>query len=76
LFYFIAPGWHELKNRRIFFENFAKANKFDPLVAKNWYLQSKKKIFAIQGARRIIQYHERSISKALVNLFPEFGLTL
>ena len=25
------------KNMRAFFENFAKRNRFDPLVAENWY---------------------------------------
>lgn len=29
--------WQHPMNRRKFFEKYAKANKFDPLVAENWY---------------------------------------
>ena len=32
------------QQRRQFFETYAKANGFDPLVATNWYLQSKEDI--------------------------------
>ena len=31
--------WDEPENRRKFFENYAQANGFDPLIAKNWYSQ-------------------------------------
>lgn len=30
----------KIENRRKFFEEYAKANKFDPLVAENWHSQS------------------------------------
>lgn len=29
--------WEEPVNRREFFENFAKARNFEPLIAANWY---------------------------------------
>ncbi len=29
--------WTDIKDRRRFFDNFAKEMKFDPLVASNWY---------------------------------------
>jgi hypothetical protein len=31
--------WLDLKNRRKFFEDYAKANNFDPLQKKYWYAQ-------------------------------------
>lgn len=31
----ISP-WSHLENRRTFFEEFAKENKFDPLTPENW----------------------------------------
>lgn len=33
----IAAFWKDRKNRRNFFENYAKENGFDPLVPDNWY---------------------------------------
>jgi hypothetical protein len=29
--------WHEVKNRRKFFDSFAREQGFDPLIAENWY---------------------------------------
>jgi hypothetical protein len=34
------------KNRRRFFENYAKENGFDPLNPENWYLQAREKIIS------------------------------
>jgi hypothetical protein len=33
--------WHDVKNRRKFFDGFAKANGFDPLIPENWYSVNK-----------------------------------
>jgi hypothetical protein len=33
-----------MSSRRKFFENFAAANRFDPLIPRNWYIQSRAKI--------------------------------
>lgn len=38
--------WHKVKNRRNFFEEYAKENGFDPRIPKNWYKQPKKKLEA------------------------------
>ena len=38
--------WKSLKSRRGFFENFAIANEFNPLIPHNWYQQSLVKIKA------------------------------
>ena len=49
LVYFIHVDlWSDTKNRRKFFENYAKDNKFDPLKADNWYLQSTFRIMSIK----------------------------
>eukprot|EP00026_Physarum_polycephalum_P001151 Phypoly_transcript_01152.p1 GENE.Phypoly_transcript_01152~~Phypoly_transcript_01152.p1 ORF type:complete len:1060 (-),score=94.29 Phypoly_transcript_01152:294-3473(-) len=66
--------WHNTKIQRMFFEKYAKDNKFDPLVAENWYLQSKQDILATKGAKRVIYFHKFSVSRALIELFPEVAL--
>jgi len=35
-----AGRWDEEGNRRKAFLEFAELHRFDPLIAKNWYLQS------------------------------------
>lgn len=35
-------------NQRKFFENYAKQNKFDPLIAENWYSQPRRKIMVMK----------------------------
>eukprot|EP00026_Physarum_polycephalum_P001538 Phypoly_transcript_01540.p1 GENE.Phypoly_transcript_01540~~Phypoly_transcript_01540.p1 ORF type:complete len:1069 (+),score=95.14 Phypoly_transcript_01540:45-3251(+) len=65
--------WNEASDRRNFFEEYAKANGFDPLTATNWYRQSRERIMAVQGAHSVLNYH-RTLSQALVDLFPDIGL--
>ena len=38
--------WDGEIKRRKFFENYARANDFDPLAADNWYAQPKDKIMS------------------------------
>jgi hypothetical protein len=38
--------WKLAENRRRFFENFAKTNGFDPLIAEAWYSQPSEKILS------------------------------
>ena len=38
--------WGKMENRRQFFEKYAKQNRFDPLIAANWYLQFKGNILS------------------------------
>eukprot|EP00026_Physarum_polycephalum_P001387 Phypoly_transcript_01388.p1 GENE.Phypoly_transcript_01388~~Phypoly_transcript_01388.p1 ORF type:complete len:627 (+),score=98.80 Phypoly_transcript_01388:211-1881(+) len=68
--------WQKKENRRKFFENYAKAHGFDPLKPENWLKQSKEDIMAMEGAPRVIFYHENSPAKALMDLFPDIGLTI
>eukprot|EP00026_Physarum_polycephalum_P002695 Phypoly_transcript_02703.p1 GENE.Phypoly_transcript_02703~~Phypoly_transcript_02703.p1 ORF type:complete len:811 (+),score=66.41 Phypoly_transcript_02703:184-2616(+) len=62
------------ESRRKVFENYAKQNGFDPLDPEKWYSQPRDKLKTIKGLQGVLTYHERSISKALVDLFPDIGL--
>eukprot|EP00026_Physarum_polycephalum_P012597 Phypoly_transcript_12920.p1 GENE.Phypoly_transcript_12920~~Phypoly_transcript_12920.p1 ORF type:complete len:356 (+),score=59.55 Phypoly_transcript_12920:23-1069(+) len=66
--------WEKIDARRKFFENYAKDHGFDPLKPENWYKQPRDKILATKGANKVISYHGISISKALLDLFPQIGL--
>jgi len=67
--------WRKVENRRNFFEEFASSRKFDPLNPRNWYNHLKKGgIRSFKGWRGVLLYHENSVSKALVDLFPDIGL--
>eukprot|EP00026_Physarum_polycephalum_P001621 Phypoly_transcript_01623.p1 GENE.Phypoly_transcript_01623~~Phypoly_transcript_01623.p1 ORF type:complete len:1048 (-),score=160.89 Phypoly_transcript_01623:116-2998(-) len=68
------PEMHKPENRRKLFENYAKANDFDPLLPSNWYAQKWQKLIAIKGATAAASYHNGSLSKALAELFPNIGL--
>ena len=39
-----AEYWEKSNNRRIFFEDYASSNGFDPYNPENWYMQQKHKI--------------------------------
>eukprot|EP00026_Physarum_polycephalum_P011168 Phypoly_transcript_11369.p1 GENE.Phypoly_transcript_11369~~Phypoly_transcript_11369.p1 ORF type:complete len:392 (+),score=44.19 Phypoly_transcript_11369:39-1178(+) len=71
---FPTSRWSSEKSRRGVFIKYARQHRFDPLNAENWYSQSKKKITATLGAYRVLMYHRNSISRALIDLFPEIGL--
>eukprot|EP00026_Physarum_polycephalum_P000469 Phypoly_transcript_00470.p1 GENE.Phypoly_transcript_00470~~Phypoly_transcript_00470.p1 ORF type:complete len:781 (-),score=102.87 Phypoly_transcript_00470:244-2586(-) len=66
-------SWGSVKKRRSFFENYAKRQKFDPLDPQKWYTQSKQHIASAKGGYRVIAYYSGSVSKALLDLFPEIG---
>jgi hypothetical protein len=80
--------WYKVVSRKRFFATFALQNGFDPRIAENWYTQPKGKIMAMkvqtlfcyiffmltQGARGVLAYHGQSLSRALLDLFPDIGL--
>eukprot|EP00026_Physarum_polycephalum_P001329 Phypoly_transcript_01330.p1 GENE.Phypoly_transcript_01330~~Phypoly_transcript_01330.p1 ORF type:complete len:878 (+),score=128.72 Phypoly_transcript_01330:456-3089(+) len=70
---FQRVSWHKTENRRAFFEEYARRNKFDPQNANNWYSESKRLMF-VRGALGVIQYHNNNMAKALIDLFPNIGL--
>ena len=43
--FFLDSFWNSVENRRSFFDDYAKANKFDPHDRDSWYEQPKEKIF-------------------------------
>ena len=45
---FVAAPWSRIEVRRRFFEEYAKANSFDPLVPENWYSQSRRTIMSVE----------------------------
>eukprot|EP00026_Physarum_polycephalum_P002991 Phypoly_transcript_03000.p1 GENE.Phypoly_transcript_03000~~Phypoly_transcript_03000.p1 ORF type:complete len:301 (-),score=32.11 Phypoly_transcript_03000:189-1091(-) len=65
--------WSDPANRRKFFENYAKDNRFDPLQAEKWYLQSIFRIMAFKGVRGVLAHHNNDLSQALSDLFPNIG---
>eukprot|EP00026_Physarum_polycephalum_P005354 Phypoly_transcript_05386.p1 GENE.Phypoly_transcript_05386~~Phypoly_transcript_05386.p1 ORF type:complete len:586 (+),score=95.25 Phypoly_transcript_05386:3-1760(+) len=66
--------WRQKESRRFFFVNFSQKKEFDPLIAANWYRQSLDKIMQEKGAKKVLKYHNHSVVKALLDLFPEIGL--
>eukprot|EP00026_Physarum_polycephalum_P001704 Phypoly_transcript_01706.p1 GENE.Phypoly_transcript_01706~~Phypoly_transcript_01706.p1 ORF type:complete len:1010 (+),score=136.82 Phypoly_transcript_01706:80-3109(+) len=66
-----AKFWGDAKNRRAFFEDFAKQNGFDPLIARNWESVSAKSIKVHKNADAVLAKHANNIAKALVDLFPD-----
>eukprot|EP00026_Physarum_polycephalum_P001458 Phypoly_transcript_01460.p1 GENE.Phypoly_transcript_01460~~Phypoly_transcript_01460.p1 ORF type:complete len:826 (+),score=126.37 Phypoly_transcript_01460:385-2862(+) len=62
------------KNRRKFFLKYAAEKGFDPLVAENWYKQSRKSIVESKRAASVLHYHNNSVARALLDLFPDIGL--
>lgn len=40
----LANYWQDLQNRRIFLENYARTNNFDPLISENWYSLTREKL--------------------------------
>eukprot|EP00026_Physarum_polycephalum_P001348 Phypoly_transcript_01349.p1 GENE.Phypoly_transcript_01349~~Phypoly_transcript_01349.p1 ORF type:complete len:1107 (+),score=164.22 Phypoly_transcript_01349:191-3322(+) len=74
--HFTPEHWKEPENRRIFFEEYAKKNDFDPLTPANWYNLSFSILMREKNAGSIFSYHNGSYSQALLDLFPEIGLNL
>lgn len=46
--YFCKAWWYDATKRRKFFENFARMNGFDPLVADNWYTITRDRVSALK----------------------------
>jgi len=66
--------WKFEKNRRCFFDAFAKENGFDPLVAGNWYPITGENILANKSSSSVLNHYEGSFIKALTHLYPDIGL--
>lgn len=46
IYVYFSASWVGEDSRRKFFERYAKENKFDPLIADNWYSQPRDKLLA------------------------------
>eukprot|EP00026_Physarum_polycephalum_P002873 Phypoly_transcript_02882.p1 GENE.Phypoly_transcript_02882~~Phypoly_transcript_02882.p1 ORF type:complete len:833 (+),score=72.23 Phypoly_transcript_02882:121-2619(+) len=66
-------SWNILAKRRNFFKNYAKQQGFDHRDPENWY-RHREKVLSMKGAANIIQNHQHSLSKTLIDLFPDIGL--
>eukprot|EP00026_Physarum_polycephalum_P001243 Phypoly_transcript_01244.p1 GENE.Phypoly_transcript_01244~~Phypoly_transcript_01244.p1 ORF type:complete len:1086 (+),score=113.52 Phypoly_transcript_01244:74-3331(+) len=60
--------------RRKFFEDFAREQGFDPLIAANWRKVKTDVIEKRKGAYRVLKPYDRKLSKALAQLFPDIGI--
>jgi len=72
-FYNSKEGWKAPHQQRQFFDEFAKAKKFDPLDDRKWYCITREEILA-SGGRAILKYYGRSHITALIGLYPELML--
>jgi len=66
--------WAEEDNRKQFFDQFAKDNEFDPLVASNWYTVTTAMVIPRKGGKSVLEYYGGSFAKALLQLYPDIGL--
>jgi len=65
--------WKAPANQRIFFDEFARSKKFNPLDAENWYSVTRREIKAAGGSS-LLSYYNGSHIRALVRLYPELML--
>eukprot|EP00026_Physarum_polycephalum_P001003 Phypoly_transcript_01004.p1 GENE.Phypoly_transcript_01004~~Phypoly_transcript_01004.p1 ORF type:complete len:1224 (-),score=188.92 Phypoly_transcript_01004:75-3746(-) len=61
-------------NVRVFFEEFAKANNFDPLIPANWYQTPRQAITETKKASSMLEHFKGGYVKALEYAFPDIGL--
>jgi len=62
------------KTEGCFFEKYAKKNGFDPLNPEHWYSFPKNKLDSTKGVRQILMYHGHSVTRTILDLFPDIGL--
>eukprot|EP00026_Physarum_polycephalum_P002833 Phypoly_transcript_02842.p1 GENE.Phypoly_transcript_02842~~Phypoly_transcript_02842.p1 ORF type:complete len:838 (+),score=97.84 Phypoly_transcript_02842:84-2597(+) len=61
------------RNRRKFFEEFARKNGMDPLVPSSWY-ECSTKFMQERGAKNVLYPYNGSFVRAVLHLFPGIGL--
>eukprot|EP00026_Physarum_polycephalum_P002189 Phypoly_transcript_02194.p1 GENE.Phypoly_transcript_02194~~Phypoly_transcript_02194.p1 ORF type:complete len:921 (+),score=154.23 Phypoly_transcript_02194:106-2868(+) len=65
--------WKSMVNRKKFLDDFARENKFDPLIAQNWYKITTRQFRAMKGSG-LLNHYENIYSKAIINVYPNIGL--
>jgi len=63
-----------VKNRKQFFDTFARDSNFDPLVSTNWYSVTKESIKARKDSEYVLFHYRGNFIKALEHLYPNIGL--
>eukprot|EP00026_Physarum_polycephalum_P001892 Phypoly_transcript_01895.p1 GENE.Phypoly_transcript_01895~~Phypoly_transcript_01895.p1 ORF type:complete len:897 (+),score=113.58 Phypoly_transcript_01895:334-3024(+) len=66
--------WDSVKNRRKVFLDLATTESFDPNIPDNWYKHTKESLSAFKGVKEALEYYKGSLTKALLDLFPNIGL--
>eukprot|EP00026_Physarum_polycephalum_P001959 Phypoly_transcript_01963.p1 GENE.Phypoly_transcript_01963~~Phypoly_transcript_01963.p1 ORF type:complete len:985 (-),score=156.37 Phypoly_transcript_01963:23-2977(-) len=66
----------DIRKRREAFDEHAHSNRFDPLIAENWYIFSKKVMHNSNKAISSVVnfYYNGSVASALTHLYPDVGL--
>jgi len=62
------------RNRKEFFDSFAKESGFDPLAAHHWYRVTEAQIWSKQYAHSVLLFYDCDFRKALVSVYPNIGL--
>eukprot|EP00026_Physarum_polycephalum_P006545 Phypoly_transcript_06593.p1 GENE.Phypoly_transcript_06593~~Phypoly_transcript_06593.p1 ORF type:complete len:538 (+),score=63.89 Phypoly_transcript_06593:122-1735(+) len=65
--------WNSQENRRKFFNSFAMARGFDPLISTNWHDIKQEDIIQEKGGVTVLDKYGRSLPRALVDIYPEFN---
>jgi len=66
--------WTDVRNRRKYFEEFARERGLDPLNPDHWHSMPISDLHRLHGTKNVVQYHGGSIFQALVDLFPDVPL--
>jgi hypothetical protein len=71
----VPVNWKDVENQRKFFDLYAAANHFDPLIPDNWYTIPASEFLELES-RAFMRYHNFSVGEALVAAYPsvEFHL--
>eukprot|EP00026_Physarum_polycephalum_P004824 Phypoly_transcript_04848.p1 GENE.Phypoly_transcript_04848~~Phypoly_transcript_04848.p1 ORF type:complete len:647 (-),score=68.04 Phypoly_transcript_04848:128-2068(-) len=68
--------WNSKENRRRFFDLIAQENGIDPLVPEQWYSHASPTTFSkYKGVWNVLERHNFSYETALIDLYPEIGLS-
>eukprot|EP00026_Physarum_polycephalum_P002130 Phypoly_transcript_02134.p1 GENE.Phypoly_transcript_02134~~Phypoly_transcript_02134.p1 ORF type:complete len:738 (+),score=96.58 Phypoly_transcript_02134:691-2904(+) len=65
--------WENSANRKLFFDEFAKSQNFDPLVRENWYSVTRETILQHDGGVTVLKYYQ-NLRDALTQIYPHIGL--
>eukprot|EP00026_Physarum_polycephalum_P000218 Phypoly_transcript_00218.p2 GENE.Phypoly_transcript_00218~~Phypoly_transcript_00218.p2 ORF type:complete len:903 (-),score=85.00 Phypoly_transcript_00218:118-2826(-) len=74
-FRFLPRGyWTKHRNRKQFFDDYARSNGFDPLVGSNWLKQPYSQFLAVKNAHAVMHYYKGNFRKAVNQIYPNLGI--